>query len=139
LLIRKDPFSCIVHGLTANITHGITKKVDRWTSDAIQALQEASEAYIAAIFEDSNLVCIHSKRVTVKPKDMQLIQRIRGETSNLEEQEEEMKKQNLIKNTGKIKNKEQKEREINHQQEREQERKRREQEMKSLRLSKKGG
>ena len=79
LLIRKAPFSRLAHEITANITHGITKKVDRWTSNAIQALHEASEAYIIGMFEDSNLACIHSKRVTVMPKDLILVRRIRGE------------------------------------------------------------
>ena len=31
------------------------------------------------LFEDSNIACIHAKRVTVMPKDMQLVRRIRGE------------------------------------------------------------
>ena len=48
----------------------------------IGALQEASEAYITSLFEDSNLATIASKRVTVMPKDMQLVQRIRGELSD---------------------------------------------------------
>ena len=30
-------------------------------------------------FEDSNLVAIHAKRVTLLPKDMELVRRIRGE------------------------------------------------------------
>ena len=54
-------------------------KVMRWTSDAVAALQEATEAYTTTLFEDSNLVAIHSKRVTLMPKDMQLIRRLRME------------------------------------------------------------
>ena len=30
-------------------------------------------------FEDTNLECIHAKRQTISPKDMQLARRIRGE------------------------------------------------------------
>lgn len=30
--------------------------------------------------QDSQLQCVHAKRVTVQPKDMQLARRIRGET-----------------------------------------------------------
>jgi histone H3-like centromeric protein A len=41
--------------------------------------QDASEDYIDHIFEDTNLCAIHAKRVTIKPKDMQLARRIRGE------------------------------------------------------------
>lgn len=46
---------------------------------AIGALQEASEAYLVQLFEDTNLAAIHAKRVTIQPKDMQLARRLRGE------------------------------------------------------------
>ena len=51
----------------------------RFQSQAILALQEASEAYLVGLFEDTNLCAIHAKRVTIMPKDMQLARRIRGE------------------------------------------------------------
>ena len=43
------------------------------------ALQEATEAYMVQLFEDTLLCAIHAKRVTVMPKDMNLARRIRGE------------------------------------------------------------
>ena len=43
------------------------------------ALQEASEYYLVGLFEDTNVCAIHGKRVTIMPKDMQLVRRIRGE------------------------------------------------------------
>ena len=43
------------------------------------ALQEASEAYLISLFEDSNLCTIHAKHYTIMPKDIQLTRRIRGE------------------------------------------------------------
>ena len=43
------------------------------------ALQEAAEYYLAGLFEDTNLCCIHAKRVTIMPKDIQLAHRIWGE------------------------------------------------------------
>ena len=43
------------------------------------ALQEASEAYLVGLFEDTNLCAIHAKRVTVMPKDMTLATRLRGD------------------------------------------------------------
>ena len=46
---------------------------------AVAALQEASEAYLVGLFEDTNLCAIHAKRVTIFPKDIQLARRIRGE------------------------------------------------------------
>ncbi len=53
----------------------------KFTSSSLLALQEASEAYLVGLFEDTNLCAIHAKRVTVMPKDMQLACRIRGERS----------------------------------------------------------
>lgn len=51
----------------------------RFESGALANLQEASEAYIVGLFEDTNLCAFHAKRVTVMPKDMQLARRIRHE------------------------------------------------------------
>ena len=79
MLIRKALFGRLVREITAEIATKITKHVDRWTGEALNALQEASEAYITGILEDSNLATIASKRFTVMPKDMQLVRQIRGE------------------------------------------------------------
>ena len=113
LQIRKAPFSRLVRKITDDIQKGLNNdKVERWTGEALGALQEASEAYITSLFEDSNLAAIASKRVTVMPKDMQLIRRIRGEEDGLEERTEEMNKRNLNEYTGKTKTKDQIKREI---------------------------
>lgn len=37
----------------------------RFQSSAVMALQEASEAYLVSLFEDTNLAAIHAKRVTM--------------------------------------------------------------------------
>jgi len=76
LLIRKLPFQRLVR----EITEGFKLDV-RFQSTALLALQEASEAYLVSLFEDTNLCAIHAKRVTIMPKDMQLARRIRGERS----------------------------------------------------------
>ena len=47
--------------------------------EVMPALQEAVEAYLVGLFEDTNLCAIHAKRVTIIPKDIQLARRIRGE------------------------------------------------------------
>jgi histone H3 len=44
----------------------------RFQSSAVMALQEASEAYLACLFEESNLCAIHAKRATIMLKDIQL-------------------------------------------------------------------
>ena len=51
----------------------------RFQSSVVSALQEAAEAYLVGLFEDTNLCAIHAKRVTIMPKDIQLAKRIRGE------------------------------------------------------------
>ncbi|KAL7478522.1 hypothetical protein ACHAW6_004285 [Cyclotella cf. meneghiniana] len=53
----------------------------RFQGSAVLALQEAAEAYLVGLFEDTNLCAIHAKRVTIMPKDIQLARRIRGERS----------------------------------------------------------
>ncbi|KAI4488589.1 hypothetical protein M0802_011479 [Mischocyttarus mexicanus] len=74
LLIRKLPFQRLVREITQEICHGQL----RFQNSCILALQESCEAYLISLFEDTNLCAIHSKRVTIMPKDMQLARRIRG-------------------------------------------------------------
>ena len=50
----------------------------RFQSQTVLALQEAVEAYLVGLFDDTNLCAIHAKRVTIMSKDMQLDRRIRG-------------------------------------------------------------
>merc|ERR1712166_1609643 len=76
LLIRKLPFRRLVRDIAGNFKNDV-----RFQSSAVLALQEASEAYMVGLFEDTNLCAIHAKRVTIMPKDMQLARRIRGERS----------------------------------------------------------
>ena len=81
LLIRKLPFQRLVREIASDsevIKSPLCGKV-RFQSAAIMALQEATEAYLVGLFEDSNLCAIHAKRVTIMPKDIQLARRIRGE------------------------------------------------------------
>ena len=74
LLIRKLPFQRVVREIAQQFKSDL-----RFQSQAVLALQEASEAYLVGLFEDTNLCAIHAKRVTIMPKDMQLARRIRGE------------------------------------------------------------
>ena len=74
LLIRKLPFQRLVREIAQDFKTDL-----RFQSSAILALQEASEAYLVGLFEDTNLCAIHAKRVTIMPKDIQLARRIRGE------------------------------------------------------------
>ncbi|KAK0748592.1 histone-fold-containing protein, partial [Apiosordaria backusii] len=76
LLLLKLPFARLVREIA--ITCRPTNDELRWQSQAIQALQEASEAFLVHLFEDTNLLAIHAKRVTIMQKDLQLARRIRG-------------------------------------------------------------
>ena len=53
----------------------------RFHKASINALREAAEAYLVQLFEDTNLIALHAKRVTIQSKDMKLARRIRGETN----------------------------------------------------------
>ena len=81
LLIRKLPFQRLVREIANDIdvcpAH-LCGKI-RFQSTAVMALQEASEAYLVGLFEDTNLCAIHARRVTIMPKDIQLARRIHGE------------------------------------------------------------
>lgn len=71
------PFQRIVREMVFSIGGGELKY--RFQSQALVALQEATESYLVGLFEDTNLCALHAKRVTIMPKDMQLARRIRGE------------------------------------------------------------
>ena len=51
----------------------------RWTKGAIKALHEGAEAYMVALLEDANLLAIHARRITLQPRDIQLVRCIRGD------------------------------------------------------------
>jgi len=77
LLIPKLPFSRVVREAATNVVG--TSDGLRFQSAALLALQEAAEAYLTQLFEDSLLIAINAKRVTVMPKDLQLVRRVRGD------------------------------------------------------------
>ncbi|ODM88486.1 histone H3.3, partial [Orchesella cincta] len=73
MLIPKLSFQRLVREVVVRLAHNF-----RFQVLALEALQEASEAYITGLFEDTNLCAIHARRVTIMPKDIQLARRIRG-------------------------------------------------------------
>ena len=74
LLIRKLPFQRLLKEIVRSFNLEM-----RLQSTAVLCLQEAAEAYLVGLFEDTNLCAIHAKRVTIMPRDMHLARRIRGE------------------------------------------------------------
>jgi histone H3 len=78
LLIRKLPFQRFLREVTQGFRGDL-----RYTATALAASQEASEAYLIGLMEDTNLCAIHARRVTIMPKDIQLSRRIRREYESL--------------------------------------------------------
>lgn len=74
LLIRKLPFQRLVREIAQDFRGDL-----RFQGSAILALQDATEAFLVGLFEDTSLCAVHAKRVTIMPKDILLARRIRGE------------------------------------------------------------
>lgn len=75
-LVPRIHFSRIIRDVAMSVDGG---REYRWASEALEAIQTASEAYLVGLFEDANLCAIHAKRVTIMVKDLYLARRIRGE------------------------------------------------------------
>jgi histone H3 len=74
LLIRKLRFQRLVREIATSYRGDL-----RFQSPALAALQEASEAYLVSIFEDTNRCARHANRITIMERDIQLAQSIHGE------------------------------------------------------------
>ncbi|KAL4493923.1 hypothetical protein ABPG72_021940 [Tetrahymena utriculariae] len=74
LLIRKLPFQRLVREIAMKMKNDI-----RFQSQALLALQEATEAYLIGLFENTNICAIHARRVTIMTQDLHLARRIKGE------------------------------------------------------------
>ncbi|KAM0787335.1 centromere-specific histone H3 CENP-A [Microbotryomycetes sp. NB124-2] len=80
LLLQRLPFARVVREIAQDYVGLDGDGVGlRWQSSALLALQEATEAYLVHLFEDSNLCALHARRVTIMQRDMQLVRRIRGD------------------------------------------------------------
>jgi histone H3 len=77
-MIHKAPFQHLVREVCQDLQNK-AHSTYRFQSMAVLALQEASEAYLVGVFEDTNLCAIHVKCVTIMPKEIQLAWHIRGE------------------------------------------------------------
>lgn len=74
LLLLRMPFQRLVREIAQEYKTDL-----RFQASAIEAIQEATEAYLTGLFEDANLCAVHAKRVTIMPRDVRLARRIRGE------------------------------------------------------------
>ena len=62
-LIRKLPFQRLVREIAVKVAQEM-----RFQSSVLLALQEAAEAYLVGLFEDTNLYAIHARCVTIMPR-----------------------------------------------------------------------
>lgn len=79
MLIPKTRFHRLVREITQHVTENKSDEPMKYQVGALLALQEAAEAYLVYLFEDTNLCCIHARRVTIMPRDIHLARRIRNE------------------------------------------------------------
>ena len=77
LLIRKLPFQRYCREVAQDVKPSSITNV-RFSPLAFDTLQEAAEAYLIGLFEDTVLCCVHAKRVTIQLKDIILARRIHG-------------------------------------------------------------
>jgi len=78
LLIPGLPFSRLIREVGHTVL-GSSMLHLRFQTAAIMALQEAAEAYLVTLFEDTQLCAIHARRVTIMARDIRLARRIRGD------------------------------------------------------------
>ena len=74
MLIRRLPFQRVVKGMIQKVQEDL-----RLQSTAILAMQEAGETFLVGVVEQYNLCMLHVKRVTIMPKDVQLVRHITGD------------------------------------------------------------
>ena len=83
-LIKESPFQKLIWEISQEYwlcpqRLGTPSMQVRFQSTAIAALQEAAENFIVDLFEDVNLLAVHTKRVTVMHRDIRLALRICGD------------------------------------------------------------
>ena len=81
-LLRHQPFQRLVKEVT-----GVRSGHLRYQSLAIDALQQGLESFLVKLLDHSNLIALHSKRITLFDSDIELAQRIRGDLKRTGEEE----------------------------------------------------
>ncbi|MFH4975686.1 hypothetical protein AB6A40_002395 [Gnathostoma spinigerum] len=76
LLIPRAPFFRVVREVVYEMSG--SRGVNRFTLYALEALHEATEAFLVRLFECAQLCADHARRVTLMPRDMQLVRRLRS-------------------------------------------------------------
>ena len=77
LLMAKRPFQRLVRQVIRKVAPaGIDMRIER---KALQALQEASEAYLVEVLQATNKAALHRRRVTIAPLDVRFAMDMRGD------------------------------------------------------------
>eukprot|EP00978_Attheya_sp_CCMP212_P041033 scaffold230413_cov59-Attheya_sp.AAC.2 len=79
LSIKRAPFLRIVSDIFEDMkkdTDGVKLKIEK---EALLALQEAAEDYVVKLFTRATYCTIHGGRVTLLPKDIELVKKIRDD------------------------------------------------------------
>ena len=74
LLIWRLPFQRVVKEIAQGMRTDLC-----FQTMAVMALQDVGEAFLVGLLEQANLCAIHTKHVTIMPKDIQLARQIRGD------------------------------------------------------------
>ena len=74
LLIPRLPFGRLIREIVQ-----VFMAAPRFQAQAIEALHCAAESHLAKLFEETNLLVHHAKRITVYKFDQKLVRRIRSE------------------------------------------------------------
>ena len=77
LLIPCSTFGRLACEVTEECTSKLGFGMKRFQRQALEALQHAAEMFLVQKFQKSNLCAIHSRWVTVLPKDLVLVQEMK--------------------------------------------------------------
>jgi len=73
-VFSKLSFHRLVRTIMSNFSEGI-----RFQSGVIFALQDAAEAFLLGLFEETSVVALCARRAIITPRDMRLAARVRGD------------------------------------------------------------
>jgi len=77
VLLRRLPFQRLVREVQLHIHDDPKFHGFRWKAEALHALQEAAEGFLVNLLEDCNLMALHTRRITIMVRDLQLVRRVR--------------------------------------------------------------
>ncbi|WUR02068.1 histone H3-like protein [Vairimorpha necatrix] len=77
-LCSRQPFVRMMRRISGNIAKNTNSQAPRFTSQALEILQDVFETHLTSLMETSYLASKHAKRVTLLPSDIKLINKVKG-------------------------------------------------------------